>query len=77
MPDRHTVLVLAREVLQRLLEPELPENMLQNSAGHYNTDIVPFREPLPYGVLGIPHVLLPRDDIVEAEPVLLPQFQPA
>lgn len=77
VPDLDTVLILIKEAFRGWDEPEFLKDMLHDGPGHHHADIAPFVQPQPDQVLVVSFVLLPRDDVVEAEPVLLPQFQPA
>ena len=76
IPDLHRVRVLIREIFRGWNEPELPEDVLHDGPGHHDADIIAFCQPLPDKVLAVALVLLPRDDVVQAEPVLLIKFQP-
>ena len=53
IPDFNVVFVPAGKVFEGRDEPELPEDMLHDGAGHHHPDIVPVREPGTDKVLGI------------------------
>jgi hypothetical protein len=76
-PDLDFIVIMVGEVLVELLKVKLVKDVLHDGRGLDDTDVIPVPHPSHEQVTGITLVFMPRDDVVEIEPAVSAEFNPA